>query len=326
MLKQFQLLICFLSCTFCLKGQNLVPNGSFENYTQCPTSTGQLSYTTDWFWAGASTDYYNSCSPQGNMSVPLNIYGYQYASEGNAYVGLNVYALHEGSLNPFYVREPVSVQLTTPLQIGFKYFVSFKVALTLNNFESCCATNKLGARFTTFPYTDANGNNPAPVNNFAHVYSDTIITDTTNWTIISGFFVSDSSYNYITLGNFFDSTQTQVIDYFNNYPQTSAAYYFLDEVKVSTDSLFVNQVKENNYDLSFIYFPNPTSSEVIICVDPFSNSLLKIYNSIGEKVRSYIIRGQETVYLEGLPNGMYYLKLENRNKIISKPLMINAHD
>lgn len=322
-MKKPFLYIVFFFISVCGYAQNLVPNGSFEQYSSCPNSTGQLSNTGNWNWAGATTDYYDSCSPQGNMSVPLNIYGYQYAFEGSAYIGMNVYTINEGA-SSFYIREPAQTALNSTLSIGTKYFVSFKVALTLNNFESCCATNKLGARFTTFSYTDGNGSNPAPVDNFAHIYSNSIVTDTVNWTTISGSFVADSAFSYITIGNFFDSTNLQIIDYYGNFPQTSSAYYFIDDVRVSTDSIYVTSNKEVTKKLDgFFFSPNPSKGIIKMNAQGvLSKNFIEIFNSIGQQVFCKSVYNNETLDLTFLENGLYNIIVSNNNTQYSTKVII----
>lgn len=322
-MKKLLLYTVFIFSAVCGYAQNLVPNGSFEQYSSCPNSTGQLSNTGNWNWAGATTDYYDSCSPQGNMSVPLNIYGYQYAFEGSAYIGMNVYAINESG-SPFYAREPAQTAMNNSLSIGTKYFVSFKVALTLNNFESCCATNKLGARFTTFSYTDANGSNPAPIDNFAHIYSNSIVTDTVNWTTISGSFVADSAYSYITIGNFFDSTHLQIIDYFGNFPQTSAAYYFVDDVRVSTDSLYtVTSLPKFDYTNELNIYPNPSNGLIKIKAQQSNSTyFIRVFNSLGQEVFNHNVIETNSLDLTFLVDGFYNIVITNTKEQYSTKLII----
>jgi len=86
--------------------QNLVLNGSFEQYSTCPNSTGQLPYCNNWQFSGASTDYYNNCAGGAFVSVPQNLQGFQYSSHGNGYLGMIVLALHEEQDTSNYFREP----------------------------------------------------------------------------------------------------------------------------------------------------------------------------------------------------------------------------
>ena len=59
-----------LLCYFSYSQNNLVPNGSFENYSTCPTVTfGEINKATPWFQpnypyagAGGSSDYVHFCT------------------------------------------------------------------------------------------------------------------------------------------------------------------------------------------------------------------------------------------------------------------------
>lgn len=299
--------------------QNLVPNGSFEQYSSCPNSTGQLSYVENWVSVGASTDFYHACSPQGNMSVPSNIYGYQNTYEGNGYVGMIAYAVGDYQNESTY-REPAGTSLVEPLTIGQNYYLSFKVALTINNFESGGACNKIGARLSTVPYSISN---PVPVDNFAHVYTNSVITDTVNWTTIYGSFIADSLYTFISIGNFFDSLNLSYID-FNGLWYTESAYYYIDDIRLSTDSSFVlsvNPISSNN-QTSFSIYPNPTNDFINITFEDNKPHTVVIYNSVGESVFTKFVNQQSSINISTLSQGVYYVQTNIDNRFINKKLII----
>lgn len=316
----FLYILTLISITACYS-QNLVPNGSFELFTTCPNGSAQLSYTGNWAFAGASTDYYNACDTTYAASVPLNPRGFQYASYGNAYVGMVVLALDEVlDTGNYYYREPAGAFLTMPMTIGLKYFVSFKAALTLNDFEACCATNKLGVLFSTVQYSNAN---PAPINNFAHVYTDVVITDSLNWTTVSGSFIADSAYSFISVGNFFDTLNTVVIDYYHNYPLTSAAYYYIDDVKVSTDSLFAIGEEIVNAPITINAFPNPSNGYVHIQSAESQLMSIELYDLSGRIVYQAKNILPCMIDFNFLESGMYALSIKNEHYHFSTKLLIN---
>ena len=78
--------------------QNLVYNGSMEEYYQCPDNTHQLHYSKGWFGydgQGGSCDYFNVCDSTGFViyaGVPKNAFGFQYPRTGNAYQGFLLYS------------------------------------------------------------------------------------------------------------------------------------------------------------------------------------------------------------------------------------------
>ncbi len=313
------LIFIFIVESLTTLAQNLVPNASFENYTQCPNSTAQLSYTGNWVFVGASTDFYHSCAGGAFVSVPSNVYGYQDAYEGNGYIGMVGYAVGDYQGESTY-REPAGTYLTQPLTIGQKYYLSFKVALTINNFESGGACNKLGGKLSTVAYSNSN---PTPVDNFAHVYTDSVITDSTNWTMISGSFIADSAYTFISIGNFFDSLNIQYTD-FNGLWYTETAYYYVDDVRLSTDSNFVlstNQ-KDNVKPVSFSIYPNPTFDFVNLVFDDNQVHTVVIYNSIGEAVLTKLITQQSNINISSLAKGIYYIQTSLNEIITIKKLII----
>ena len=60
------------------KGQNLVPNPSFEDTTGCPQFIDDF-YAVDWLSPTlASPDLFHTCS-SGNAGVPQNLWGWQNA-------------------------------------------------------------------------------------------------------------------------------------------------------------------------------------------------------------------------------------------------------
>ena len=141
--------ISFLASPFCFS-QNLVPNPSFEQYTSCPDNYCQIHRASGWEAWGYSPDYFNSCGiyPWSPVSVPYNDIGFQFASTGNAYAGFFAYdSLNSSSCG--LCREYIGMQLVSPLVIGQKYYVNFKVSLAdIANF----AVDKIGILFSTTSY------------------------------------------------------------------------------------------------------------------------------------------------------------------------------
>jgi len=190
----------------------------------------------------------------------------------------------------------------------------------LNN----CATDHIGVLFTKNPYSFSS---PITINNNEHVFSNIIITDTLNWVTIRGSFVADSSYQYISIGNLFDDITTNKTYFFSS--SSYAAYYFIDDVCVSSDSLFtetwtsVNEEKSQN---GIRVFPNPFTDYLIIDLKEFSNSpiTITICNSFGQVV--YRIENVITESLMfkrcGLPAGAYFLKVHEIEKNFRKDEII----
>jgi hypothetical protein len=116
-------LFCILVCSGISYGQwpNMVPNGNFETFTQCPTATGQSALCTGWSSVNQySPDYYNVCAtPASFVSVPTNGYGSELPASGNAYMGV----FYDGG---FFV-ECIKRTINT-LTVGRPYEVSFSIS------------------------------------------------------------------------------------------------------------------------------------------------------------------------------------------------------
>lgn len=221
------LLIHMLPMNFLnVTAQNLVPNYSFEDYNSCPTTGGQIQYCNGWSQysiAGTTPDYYNACSLLNEMGVPLNIVLYQSANSGEAYVGMATWVASD--INE---REQIGIKLTQPLVVGQTYYLSFYTVRGGFKDNSDCPSNNVGMRLSTVSFSPSN---PAPIDNFAHLYSNAIISDTANWVQVSGSIVADSTYQYLMLGNFFDDAHTDTLTQTFN----SGSYYLIDDVCVSAD-------------------------------------------------------------------------------------------
>ena len=70
-------------------------------------------------------------------------------------------------------------------------------------------------------------------------------------------------------------------------------------------------------------YPNPTTSLLNITVNEVhSGATLELYNSLGIKVLSQILKStSEVMYLDRLPSGMYYLNINNGNEITVKKII-----
>lgn len=257
-------LFCMFSNSISIAQTNLVPNPSFEDTAYCVTGSGEMPAALGWDSYLDSPDYFNPCTSDPFVSVPNNWGGYQQPATGNAYSALGTYSSYFGQVDG---REFMGRNLSSSLTIGTKYYVSFKVCLSISDtIFANCATNNLGASFSTIPYHWVT--NPAPITNNPKVFSTTIITDTLGWTMITGSFIADSAYQYIMLGNFFNDVNTDTLIVNGSFSANCFAYYYIDDVCVSTDSLGCNLsvgISETLTDkLSCSIYPNPVSDYIHI--------------------------------------------------------------
>lgn len=209
---------------------NHVPNGDFENYTQCPTGTTVISMTGWQQWNGGSCDYFNACAT-GTMNVPNAGFGYQHAASGDGYIGAASYVTQNAK--EMFTRPIV------PLVAGNTYEVSLSVSVANN---SHCGTNDIGVFFyanTPTFYTPASipvigsGNAVPQV-----AWEDTIITDTQNWVRLTKVFFADSAYDNIAIGGFLPPATLKFTPIHNT--TISYAYYYFDSIVVTLyDTLLI---------------------------------------------------------------------------------------
>ncbi len=307
------LLAFIISCTFALqsKAQNLVPNPSFEDTVSCPLFGGieQVSQSLGWSAYRETPDYHHKCD--------IGATDYQTPADGDAYCAL--ISINRGALGSNNYKEIIGRNLSSPLVVGVKYHVSLKVSLW--DFSDC-AINNIGVLFTMFPYTFSN---PVPINNYAHVFSSNIISDTENWIVISGSFTADSAYKYIAVGSFFADS---VIDYThtNNSVDSSAcsALYFVDDVCVSSDTKECDLLLGEKYQATenrMNVFPNPASDKIFVSTDKYQEIEYSLITLLGKKIRNEI-KSDSYIDVSDLPEGAYLLEIKHLNQTFHKKQLI----
>lgn len=316
MLKNTLYILLFLACFISAKAQtNLVPNPSFENFINCPTTNGDIYECSSWKTFGNSPDYFNACSSSSGVNVPNAQSGFQYAHSGVAMTGLvNRLTMYYGSL-PY--REYMGAQLASNLQVGKKYFLSMFINFSGYGYPfKEIAANKTGLRFSTVAYDSTN---LPPLNNFAHLYTDSIDMDTVNWFKLTGSFVADSAYKFVAIGNFFDDATTDTLSFGGAPFGSEGAYYYIDDICVTTDSLYNETwtgVQERSYLRSYVnIYPNPTSDFLHIKAND-NIEQIQIISSEGQLIRIIEIKSNSfTLSTIEIPNGIYLLKIKMQNNV-----------
>jgi hypothetical protein len=284
--------------------QNLVPNPSFEEYIECPTGSGQIYFAQVWSAFRGSPDYFNSCAPTSSYySVPINAFGHQQAASGNAYVGIICF------VNSVFGREIIANNLIAPLSVGQKYFITFNVSKADDSSVVGYSINKIGAKFSTVMYTNIN------IDNTAHIYTDSVVSDTINWTRIAGSFIADSAYEYIAIGNFFDDVNTTIVNSSSGF----WAYYLVDDVCVSTDSLlcanFYNSLEETNISSQFSFFPNPATDFLTIKSSLNTPFNITVFNSLGQQLymEQNIVSNNLQMCVSSFNEGLLFIQITSEN-------------
>ena len=248
-MKRFLLLTIFLifitSITNRTKAQspdeNLIYNSDFESYQDCPRridALGVLTIVDAWFQpTNGSADYFNICGMK-ECFVPNNKLGIQEPHSGNAYCGIYC--------SKTEYREYLQTQLKRKLKEGEKYRLTFHVSLSE---YSSGAVATIGAVFSKHRLFDTTRSvlmkkeerkitkkisqttstyyTPQVVNNY-----DNILINTKGWDTISGEFIAEGNEEYLTIGNFFPASHSNVADLDSLTHLLPGAYYYIDDVSL----------------------------------------------------------------------------------------------
>jgi len=167
----------------------------------------------------------------GVVGAPLNIFGFQQPFEGQGYCGLQCFS---SPSEPEGFKEIAGVRLLEPLQVGQEYWVSFAVSWTSGSpnpdAQTRYANNNLGIQLKGDSLVGDIG--WFPWNNTAQLRSTQVITDSSEWTVVSGSFIASESWSYLYLGNFFSDVNTEYVIMDPN-ATIEGSYYYFDEVCLS---------------------------------------------------------------------------------------------
>jgi len=220
--------------------QNLVPNWSFEeNNDSCTNNIAPGFFENVNFWlpkrslqgiANASAtfstpDYYSSCFPNPSTRPPNNGFAFQYPFHGSSLVGI----IYHGTNDGLHDREAIRIRLSESLKSGVCYHAEMFVNLG-NNATYVCDHLGMACTVDSFPMLlDGSIAMPLP-----QVFTDQLISDTLNWTVIEGDFVASGGEKWLTIGWFFPNNTIT----YNLIGDTTAlgivtsAYYLIDAVQL----------------------------------------------------------------------------------------------
>jgi outer membrane protein OmpA-like peptidoglycan-associated protein len=216
--------------TFC-KAQNLVPNGSFEEYTACPGTFSQSPSefrATSWHTVSLGTpDHFHSCS-DGEADVPYNWAGKSEAYEGKGYAGIYLWMEDENEY-----REYLQCQLLQPLTKDSTYRIVFQYKLSS---YSKFSIDRIGLVFTDttlkMRYNHAIFRTP----DLSVIRDSALTRETGLWETASFRYKASGDEKFLSIGNFFDNAATRSYQIITRPVAqemlAKSAYYYIDDVKV----------------------------------------------------------------------------------------------
>ncbi len=301
------------------EAQNLVPNGSFEEYTQCPTTDGQMTFATWWSDYFFSPDFWHTCGLAGVAGVPNNVHGYQLPNTGLGYGGVHAFGASGASADG--LREIMGTALSESLSVGQTYHASMYVSWTTTGpgtqGSSRYAHNNMGMLFRMQPLE---GFAWIPLPNFAQVYTEEIVIDSAGWTLIEGDFVADSAYQYVFIGNFYGDFETDDT-LINPGGQWALSYYYVDDICVTLPGgdCLVTSVAEVDSHSRVSVAPNPFEDQLTIRGTASGQMRVSVSDAQGRVVYAAGIQqtdGFASIELSTLPSGLYYISVTTSTGLV----------
>ena len=219
-------------------GQNLVVNGSFEEYKECCKYYGQIDAVKGWFQLYGSSDYFNSCcSYEDFLGVPNNFVGYQTPKHGNAYVGVALFSSKDNRLkkNGYYYREYIHTKLLNTLEKDSLYVIILYYSLADS---SKLYTDQISIAFSESRELQYH---PQSTNLLIPEFKVNIkvgpeAMDKNNWNKLSFIYEGKGIENYLIIGLFDDDLTLK--EYKNNQKRINNengrhCYYYIDLVSVT---------------------------------------------------------------------------------------------
>ncbi|MEP7169904.1 MAG: T9SS type A sorting domain-containing protein [Bacteroidota bacterium] len=312
--KLYWLIVLLLACKIC-EGQNLVPNGDFEQDSLCPWAADQLYFAS--FWMNPATniynvsgtpDYFNSCCANPIVGVPVNyVYGYQLAHSGGAYSGicLWVYAFPLTNANR---RDYIEAHLSSTLIANTCYH--FQMFVNLANF-SCYTSEALGVYFSNSSITGVNNWAPLPFTPQISYVGN--VFDSLNWTEVSGNYTAQGGENFLIIGNFKNDSNTYTIST-NLITCNASAFVYIDDVSLSPCTAIV----ENKETYTIKINPNPFMDKLKITVLTEEQSEIILFDIVSRKLLQQKFTNSVSLNTEQLVKGIYLYEVRNKNWVIKK--------
>jgi hypothetical protein len=299
-----------------VQGQdNIVPNGGFENYSNCPWTSAQIVLAHPWVTPTVgSPEYFHGCSQVDHISPPEVVYGHQFPHSGEAFIGMYYFApgQPEG-------REYAQAELTQTIYPGVRYKVSFYASLAD---MSLWAVSSLGAHLSInaihhdeYWLLDVVPQILNPAGN--------IITDTANWVLVTDTFTSRTGggEKFITIGNFNTAATSDTLLYNptgdHNY---NFAYYYIDDVSViALDSIPSGVEEAEQNQGTYNIYPNPSNGTFTIAHTLHTNQMahVEVYDLLGQRILTKHFSGSAPleVDLTGVSSGLYTVRILVDNEL-----------
>ncbi len=208
---------------------NLIENGSFEDYTGKLKRLGAIEMANGWKTATIEkADLFTELVPAAPVTAPKNELGDQAPLTGKNYAGVRWWS--------FQNKEPrtyLQAKFKTMLKKGQKYCVKYYVSLAdLSKYS----TNEIGAYISKVVVNKDDANSLTYSPQVPHL-RNMIYSDMHGWQGVCGVYEATGGEQYLLIGNFAPNEKTTVEN--RTKPkgeergQLPHAYYYIDDVSVT---------------------------------------------------------------------------------------------
>jgi gliding motility-associated-like protein len=209
--------------------ENLIPNPSFEDLSDCPDidplpTPNLLELAPPWYGAIWTPDLFNSCAGSSPYGVPENrSHCYQYPRTGEGYSGFSTY------FNAGKTTEYMGIKLKKKLKENSLYYISFYVSPA--NCSSVCFSDAIGIAFSDTFFQKVVSFNEEFVPDLIPAVKNpkgNVLIDTLNWIKIDGSYIAKGGEEYAILGSFIPNSET----YSAECVGATGSYKYIDDVGV----------------------------------------------------------------------------------------------
>lgn len=207
---------------------NMVVNGSFDNYEGKLKKPKQFDMVKDWKPGNAIVpELYARDIKSDHVAIPDNMYGSQEPYSGDTYAGIVAFG-YRGRIPRSYI----STRMKTDMVKGQMYCIKFRASLAeLSKY----AVNNLGVHFTKHEM-DVSSENSLILDNYVVTDDNPVVTDTEGWHLYCKIVQAKGFERYLTIGNFAsdDKTKSEKVKRPSGMTQMqeNMAYYYIDDVSV----------------------------------------------------------------------------------------------
>ena len=303
-------------------GQNLVPNGSFELFTE--SCEFGLNYTLLENWERVECAEKPDVGHECYGVIPHTGIGFQYAQDGSAMISIGTARFHvTGTLPEGNPQTYATVDLTEPLVAGQHYCIR----LWANRADSSNYRTSVLHAFLWYGVPSVCNYNDTAWDTYAAVTFDISQVDTVDWTMLEGGFTASGSESNLTIGAFQTPDEMDTVFVQNDYDQQGMfAIYFIDNIEMWACEVGTDELRGAS---AFSAYPNPASDALQVEMTGGQLYALAAHDAVGRPVLADQLSGrvfgggQERIDVSGLAAGRYTLRARTMdNEVVTEGFVV----